>query len=346
MSIVITEEEFVQSYHANGRTAFAEGLKHLDFPIGSVILVPDPICEDAILPVYEAGLTCISYQLNSNLEAKLPELRQKIFDLKPKAVLAVNYFDQCKNMHKIRDICENLKIAMIEDNCHGFEIDVKNNGFFQYGTIMFSAPRKIKKLPTGGFLSVRRKLFSSNVTKKTVYDFKFLPAFKGMIKFFILNHSFQLTKISRSMMKVKKFSTQPSINIPLKKNQLIDAFSLRVLRATSRESEVLKRKSHWEQWEEIFKSLDWKIEPVFSEYKNGSCPWAYPFYVTEDKKNIFIHLRKKYGVPLFIWPDDPILLDEKRIFSGSQNVRKISCIDLLHAPDWYFGNENLIDYVR
>ena len=310
----------------SGRSALSFAVEHFILRQNVKILVPAIICSDVIDILESFDICIIFYPILPNFNVDWLSLSELVKNHNPDAILAVNYFDQCTELPRIKIMCDKHNMIMIEDNCHGLEAGFKSYNSSQVGDILISSPRKILKTPSGGYLRIKPHNFINSYTTSEFRQRFCMPKISLLIKYFILNHSPYLTKELRKRKQIMKY--QDSINTRQFNSNYgeIDIFSYVAMKCSLRRKLVEKRKKNWMLWNSFLSR--WGAVSVFGGIKEGSCPWALPFVLPDPTSSELFAIARNKGIPLFRWPDS------KSYLNPDDNI-EIYCVDLLHEPDWY-----------
>ena len=142
-------------FFSHGRTALKYGLLSLNITKNDEVLVPDYNCIAFYQPFIETGIKTVNYKTGDNFSIDLSDLTIKI-NKKTKAIVLVHFFGFNKEIYKIKKICNERNLLLIEDKAHGFGEDeiflsnqIKSN-------MVFLSPRKKLNLRSGAILYLKR----------------------------------------------------------------------------------------------------------------------------------------------------------------------------------------------
>ena len=285
----------IKYYFTSGRVALFYGLKCLKLKKKDIILLPEIICKEALIPFEKLDIKYKFYNLKKNLTPDWHNI-ETLNTIKVKGIMMVHYFGFPNDINRFNLFKKKQSKFLIEDYCHGLDGKYQNFTLGNIGDISVISPRKIIKIPSGGILKLNNrnlkieKELSKLKTKKINFN---------EIMFFLFKNNTLIKKIKRflkNFLKIKLYSKNQSL---LFENQIIDKFSLNILKNKNYSHFNRIKKYKW-IYEILVKN---NFEPIF-EIKKNIVPWQVPFYL--DKKNSDIkNLSKimlKYNFNIIKWP--------------------------------------------
>jgi len=139
------------SCFTHGRIALKYGLRSLDFPPGTEILLPDFIC-DVILPVLSAQqLAPVFFPVREDLTPDWDRLAGRL-SANSRALLMVHYFGIPQAIDAYTQFCREHGLVLIEDNAHGYGGTFEGRLLGNFGDIGISSPWKNFPIQSGGIL--------------------------------------------------------------------------------------------------------------------------------------------------------------------------------------------------
>jgi CDP-6-deoxy-D-xylo-4-hexulose-3-dehydrase len=103
------------------------------FKIGDEAIVPALCWSTSLWPLVQAGLKPVFVDINSStLNVDVNELIKKITP-KTKVIMAVHVLGNSSDIEKIKNICDNKNIILIEDTCESLGSKFKNKNLGTYG---------------------------------------------------------------------------------------------------------------------------------------------------------------------------------------------------------------------
>ena len=177
-------------FFKNGRDAIIYGIKKLKIQDGSNILIPSYICK-SIPDVLELNGYKIVYQdINDQLSLDINTLKNNIIKHQIKAVLFVNYFGFIRNNSAVLDLCRDLNIVSLEDNCHSY---LSGDRFYSEeieADLSIFSLRKTIPIKNGGALKFNSK-HSKKFENISIKKYKIIDYLKDI--FFIFSKIIEMT---------------------------------------------------------------------------------------------------------------------------------------------------------
>ena len=173
-------------YFSSGRVALYNGIKLINLN-KKIILLPDIICKEILIPLKKLKIKYKFYELDNELKPKWSEL-SKIKLKNISSILMIHYFGFPSDINKFRAFTKKNKITLIEDYCHGYDGYYKSKKLGTFGDICIMSPKKlINDLYSGGILKLNKdfELKKINLKKKKKFIFfrKFLKYLKICLYF-------------------------------------------------------------------------------------------------------------------------------------------------------------------
>jgi len=166
----------------NGRSALALAMRHFFNEEPALLLVPAFMCNSAISLVETAGYEIVYFDINKDLTLSVENISQLILkrSLSNVALLAPHYFGITqKNIHKIRVLCNDNNIKMIEDHCHSF-LNVKEDELI--GDAAITTMRKSIDAQFGLLITTEEFLYDELSSVENLYLVSNTKNMNGMIK--------------------------------------------------------------------------------------------------------------------------------------------------------------------
>ena len=151
---------------ANGLDALVIGLRSLDFPNNSEILVPSNTYIASILAIINAGHTPILVEPNIHTYNLNPALIIEKITPKTKAILVVHLYGQPAEMDKIVEIATKYQLEIIEDcaQAHGAKINDQVVGTFgKIGAHSFYPTKNLGALGDAGAITTNDKVLYEKI---------------------------------------------------------------------------------------------------------------------------------------------------------------------------------------
>ena len=320
---------------ARARTALKCGLQLLGVEAGSVVLVPDYLCNVVWHPLLQLGLQVKTYPVLDNLSPDWVALEKIQQPRRPAwALLMVHYFGQPQNVDDFRRFCSRHHLKLIDDAAHGHGGKHRGQLLGTLGDIGISSPRKTLNLSLGGCLYIDH---DPVVLAKAVREV--LPSaventadlLKSLIRRSATLHNWlkAVRSINRDWSDPFLFHESEQADC-----QITPAVSARI-RSAQWEQIARRRRAAWQGWQEFCVANG--LEPVFDAVGVESCPWALPVYAKDlADRNRWLVWGVKHGIPLFNWP---ALSTEVIDTNGMAFARwqRMLCFPLDTAPLKYKG---------
>jgi perosamine synthetase len=310
----------------SGRAAIYQAFLQLKLPASSGVLVPTYHCPTMVAPVLLANLTVVYFPL---LPSGLPHLDaiDESAIKNCKVMLVPHYFGLAKSLKKVREWCDERKIALIEDCAHCYFGAAGERAVGEWGDFATASLSKFFPLPEAGLLASASRSISPIVQKK--------PPLKAQIKGCIdvielasRYHRFSgIRPVLETFFKLKNIRSQPSeVSDTMAKPEAIemmrDCDMARIEKAPLWSAVVLKnilprgriisqRQENFSIYSTYFSNTP-GARPLFPQDTDtviSTAPYVFPLWVDEPD-SIYQALRA-LKLPVFrwdrIWPDTPTL---------------------------------------
>ena len=306
----------------SGRIAIALALSQMRIGKGDKVLVPAYHCGSMVEPVLWAGATPVFYKVQGDTSVDLLDIAGKI-DASTRALMTTNYFGFPQDLSKIRQLCDEHNIFMLEDCAHSFFGEHAGKPLGSYGDYAIASSMKFFPIYEGGCL------LSSTRTIDNIHLTSAGPAFEAKAAFNALEKGFEYNRmrllqgmlmlpmwlknfIWRSIKKgsaAKKISLGPGSSDgafefePKWLTTKSAKFSRYLLRLTSKSRIALKRRQHYLSLQDALSGLP-GCRPLFPSLPDGVVPWVFPVVVETGEE--LISALKNAGVPVvrfgeFLW---------------------------------------------
>lgn len=301
------------------RNAIFHGLKALEIPKASRILVPAYICRAAVEPICAYGATVDFYDVQPDCAPDWDDLLKRI---RPdtKALMAVHYFGFPQHMRTLREICDQHGLKLIEDCAHVFP---GRDGDRQKGTVgdisVFSW-RKFFPLYDGGELRLNSPAEPFKIQWAAETLLFTAKTAKGVLDSAVDqtgNVLFQSLWRAPSALKHIRRGSAPDNNgngdhLPAQSiidsravsfqaslvNQPISRVSLWILQHSDGQAVYEKRRHNYRILQAELEQIP-GVAPLFPSLPQGICPWIFPV-VFHDLPNAHRRLRAR-GIPAVAW---------------------------------------------
>ena len=293
---------------ASARTALKYGLMLIGVKPGSVILIPDYLCNVVWYPLLQLGLKVNTYPVLDNMSPNwflLEEIQRR----EPAwALLMTHYFGQPQNIKQFQDFCSRHNLLLVEDNAHGYGGSLAGKPLGSFGHIGISSPRKILGTPSGGTL-YGVSILPSGLNQ----NMKSFPAYLPVPLIRTALHSMPKVRriVKRWAYKGNNWDNPRLYRESVQPDYGIDWFSHWRIASTDWKAIAVRRRGAWLAWAQFVQRKG--LRSVFSEVHPESCPWAMPAFTSDlGERNSWLEWGAMKGLSLFPWPtlpDDVILLE-------------------------------------
>ncbi|CCK80473.1 DegT/DnrJ/EryC1/StrS family aminotransferase [Desulfobacula toluolica] len=362
-------------YYYSGRYAFAGALKSLNIKPGKKILVPAYICGIELEPIYHHGIIPIFYNVDRNLNPDLAFIERSI-GRNVSAVLAIHYFGMAQPIGALKKICEEKKVALIEDCSHAFMSRHGNKPLGTFGDAAFFSLLKSIPIPNGGCLITQKKNNNNRIATRREPD---------KLSTFLMTADLILQKPIEQKSRCKQWAEQAALSSCL---VILNGFrkGLAGVRrylmpnalwlARSDTYEYIEEIEQWgisEKSRSIIKTIDYNeiiktrvrnynlmyeyfqnknlSVKLFGRLKPGECPLLFPIILEkENKRKLVYKALKEKGIvshpwwdrfhPKVTWedfPDAKFLKNNLLGFPIHQNIEPIHIEKMIEAFDNIWG---------
>ena len=157
-------------YTQSGRAAIALALRLLAIGHGDKVLVPTYHCPTIIVPIVAAGAEPVFYPLDVSGSPSMEFLEQHSGSGVP-AILVALYFGIAQPMLRLRRLCDDAGIALIEYSAHALFGTADGRSVGSWGDFAIASLTKFLPVPEGGCLvSNIRSLSELTLQRRSVID--------------------------------------------------------------------------------------------------------------------------------------------------------------------------------
>lgn len=148
-------------FYYSARYALASALKGLGITSGDHVLIPSYNCGVEIETVLSGGIKPVFYKVKNDLNADLDDVQNKI-GKSTKAILLTHFLGFPQPIEKIKLICEERRLLLIEDCAHSLLSEYKGRPLGSFGDSAVFSLLKMLPVPNGGVLLFKNKKCSNN----------------------------------------------------------------------------------------------------------------------------------------------------------------------------------------
>jgi len=298
------------------RNAIYHGVCALGLTAGENILVPAFHCTSVVEPILRYGAEVKFYDVNLDLSVDFDDLRSKI-DGKTRAILAIHYFGFPQPMQKLRELCQEHNLYLIEDCAHvliGRTRDRLRLG--HSGDISIFSWRKFLPIYDGGQLVINNPEIKLNITldqgsflfrlkvAKNTFERLLEESRGGWVMYLsapwrltalLLKHLVGSYSKMAKALRVNNYESEFNLDCV---NLEMSVISKRILGRTDVAEVAERRRRNYTRLANAMRSMP-GLKPLCSNLPDNICPWVFPFLV-QGIKDFQLFLRAK-GIPATSW---------------------------------------------
>lgn len=302
------------------RNGIFHALKLLGPPLGARFLVPSYICESAVDPIIASGLHVDFYQVDRNCAVDLPDIESRITPTTV-GIIVVHYFGAPQAMGRIREMCDQHKLFLIEDCAHVLSGGYGGTPLGSFGDVSVFSWRKFLPIYDGATLLLRPNqcespgnrresaLFTLKVLVNVVERWAAHPGgrVRGAIAS-LLSALQRLRQQGGAPSGSKGIAPYEGGSITVDANDVsfdlskVDLPLSRISRFLMRHSDVAAivaaRRANYRFLSHALSSIE-HVRPLWGELPNEIAPWVFPV-IMEDGRSILAALREA-GIPAVSW---------------------------------------------
>jgi perosamine synthetase len=297
------------------RNAIYHSLRALNIHPGEKVLVPAYICAAAVEPIEAYGAKAVFYGIERNCVPDFTDLEARI-DGGTRAILAVHYFGFPRGIRRIREICDQHGLSLIEDCAHVLQGEEGDQLLGTFGEASVFSWRKFLPIYDGGELVLnrwerdlmvdwRRESFLFTLREaKNLLEGALPGAFASALRNLRLSHPSSVDVAASGGppptrdgggLHVDPNSNSFDENMA---NFPISRLSRVLLEHCELERIIAKRRGNYVYLRHKLAEIR-GIRLLFDELPAGTCPWVLPLFL-EEMPNGHLLLRK-LGIPAVTW---------------------------------------------
>ncbi len=293
-------------FFPRGSRAFVDAAKGAARdPEKPVCFFPSYFCEGSLKPLRQAGARIVFYRLTRDLTPDWGDVQQCARAKHPDLFILVHTFGLIQDAADARAFAEEEGCLLLEDAAH---VLMPGGSLGSGGTIVLFSPHKLLALPPISLLSIPNSLAGRfRSLYRTAWrrrDWKWLARRliqKGIVALGGLGIQ---AKARGEGFADDKDGTPSVINYPHE----ISRLGSWLLGADQRDlAEIARRRrEHFAFLARVVAEVqDVAIPHPFAEWPEDAVPYAFPFFVGEDRVSGVYAALWKLGVPVQTWPDLP-----------------------------------------
>ena len=312
--LINSDVEFNSVFTRSGRAAIHLALKLEGIGEGDEVLMPAYHCPSMVEAILDAGAIPRYYRINEDLSVNLNSILETYDPKCTKACLIAHYFGiPQKDLLKIKEICDEVGMVLIEDCAHLAFYKLYNGDVGRVGDYVVLSLRKFFPIYEGGMLLGKKKL--GKLSNHIKWDIKCL--YNTLHESVLYGRLPLISPLIKSMEKVKgiRKSDVEGIDkdrckqvlqngsIYKSEDALLESMSRLskwILKAVDPEEIKRKRKQNCNR---ILGELNHvkNFESLISATNVEIVPYKIPILV-ENSKNVYRLLRSS-GYPVWCWDD-------------------------------------------
>lgn len=297
------------------RNAIYHSLKLLHIEPGSHVLVPSYICRAAIDPLIAYGADVEFYAVKRDCSIDLPDLERRITPL-TRALVIVHYFGFPQPLAHLRRLCDERRLALIEDCAHVLSGETEGIAMGTVGDAAVFSWRKFLPIYDGAELMINRPKSNAKIDCTKESSLFTLRVAANMLDASLGRTSNPLLKAVYGGIRLGETTFRKLTHRRLRNAPMLQAeanaifFDLesvnwpmcRLSRWTMRHSNVpkivtIRRRNYNMLLDELSSSKH--IRPLFPDLPLSVCPWVCPVVFTDsDSAHTFL---RGEGIPAATW---------------------------------------------
>ena len=305
----------VTTYHFWARNALFHGLGVLGVKRGDKVLVPAFHCRTVVDPILQFGCEVVFYNVHRDGTVDFEDLTQKV-DQHTKAIIAIHYFGVPQAVHRLRKVCQQYHLSLIEDCAHILIGEINGGQIGSFGDVSIFSWRKFFPVFDGGLL-VMNEAFSQavDIPWKKIDGWFQVKIMKNLIEKFLHD----MTRKKKQVLVVEDQTSQIPVSTSNRKEEAhgpvspktpvgefdlsqvnwpMSRWSKSIIKNNNILSVAQRRMEHSRVlWKEIGSLPD--VQPWATAEQPNVSAWAFPF-VTPNRQDVHVKLREK-GIQAFTW---------------------------------------------
>ncbi|MBR9691307.1 aminotransferase class V-fold PLP-dependent enzyme [Candidatus Woesearchaeota archaeon] len=263
-------------FYPYARNALYNAFKLMNIKSRDNVLFPSFICRTAVDPALFFTKNIKFFKVRKDLKIDIDDLKRKI-NRNTKAVLVAHYFGFAQDIEKIKKICDEKGVYLIEDCALSLFSRHKGKLLGGFGDFGVFSLRKTLPLFEGGALVVNNEKFPLPINRKTAFQWKYLSyRFNRYIELFRKKINFMLGRPTTQYEKrtVKKSSERGLFGDPSVFFRISSIAKFVLYHSDSRKI-VEKRRKNFSFLLNKLKG-NRKIKSLIRKLPEGTCPLFFP----------------------------------------------------------------------
>lgn len=285
------------AYSFSGRNALWLTIRVLGLPPGCEILAPSYNCGAEIDPLLKSGQRVRLYRITDKLAMDFDSLKNAI-NQDTRALLVTHYFGFPQPIDRIRAICDENHLFLIEDCAHALLSSYNGKPLGSFGDVSIFSFKKFLSVPDGGALAINNGQLKMNERlippslrseMNNLFGMSFLGVRSRLAVIFstLIGHSFNRVLTNRAGTGLSVCDHPSSIHYYHLNLERVNwampkapRFIIKRISKNDREHIVKKRRQNFNILSQEFKGST-KMKLLFDELPEGICPSLFPVIVNE-----------------------------------------------------------------
>jgi dTDP-4-amino-4,6-dideoxygalactose transaminase len=299
-------------YVNSGASAVALALKELGVKRGDEVLIPAYHGASVVEPAVWIGATPVFYRIHPSTQADFEDIDRRI-TARTRALIATHYFGFPQPIAQLRSLCDQYRIALIEDCTHAFfgkqdgrplgsfgDFAIANSATFfpvRDGGVLASARRSLAniRIESGGVAAAARALVDG---VEHAVEYRRLPLLRPVIRLPLALKTWLGDAAGRGE---GRTGAEAAGNDPApafdaaRVNKRQSAMSRRIMRMVDAQRIAEGRRANYLRIDEVLANTAGGV-PLFHDLPADVVPFAYP-YLVEQPEQVLDPMRMA-GIPV------------------------------------------------
>ena len=282
-------------FYASGRSALYHGVSCLPHTERKKVLIPFYHCGVEVEAIVRAGLEVEFYPLQRNLEPDFIWIEENITP-ETVAILVIHYFGFPQPLERIRLLCRQKELFLIEDCAHALYSCEGERFLGTFGDIAIFSLMKTVGMPNGGGLLVNNRQLCAPLQGSPYLNMALLKKTVRSVLEFEANNRLQqsgfLARLMRKLLKRREAASEGNdaevgnhhwyYEVPqYHYHHAMSVLSRFFLRPLEVEHIIKQRRDNYNL---LLNDIHWNsaIQPLFGALDHGVCPLCCPVLVSDS----------------------------------------------------------------
>lgn len=299
----------------SGRNAIYHGVRLLGIRPGDRVLVPAYHCSALVEPILRQGATVDFYRIGRGCEPDVADIRRRLTD-RTRAVVAVHYFGFPQPIGRLRALCDEHGISLVEDCAHVLTGRADGRPLGSFGDVSVFSWRKFLPIHDGGHLVINRVDPGQRVPPLTTPGLLRLRVWKSAVDRLVSDSPSPGVRAATGLLRALSATGRRLARHAVRDAAALDidnqgpdfdvdsvtvpmsAVSRRVLMNADVAGITAVRRSNYTALLRACERLP-ALEAMCPELPEGICPWVFPV-VARGRTDFHLDLRAR-GIPAVTW---------------------------------------------